>query len=210
MTRGDSAALRAGAGIRASASARTSTGTRTAAAIRTSAAITARVNGILGPLGIQRQIGRHRRAKVIRLRASLIGIPTAESVAIARRIGRLDQLAIGRGNKLSVASRPAVGIKGNRPRLDSSKFKQRARIINVVEIARSIGNDRRVTVLVMASRIINLRRLCIAERIAIHPTTSRVADVVLAIRAINGEVHIGFAALNTHQRSSSNTVKSGR
>ena len=85
-------------------SAGTSTGTRTAAAIRTSAAITARVNGILGPLGIQRQIGRHRRAKVIRLRASLIGIPTAESVAIARRIGRLDQLAIGRSNKLSVAS----------------------------------------------------------------------------------------------------------
>ena len=212
MTRGDSAALRAGAGTRASASASagTSTGTRTAAAIRTSAAITARVNGILGPLGIQRQIGRHRRAKVIRLRASLIGIPTAESVAIARRIGRLDQLAIGRSNKLSVASRPAVGVKGNRPRLDSSKFKQRARIINVVEIARSIGNDRRVTVLVMASRIINLRRLCIAERIAIHATTSRVVDVILAIRAVNGEVHIGLAALNTHQRSSSNTVEASR
>ena len=210
MTRGDSAALRAGAGTRASASAGTSTGTRTAAAIRTSAAITARVNDILGPLGIQRQIGRHRRAKVIRLRASLIGIPTAESVAIARRIGRLDQLAIGRSNKLSVASRPAVGVKGNRPRLDSSKFKQRARIINVVEIARSIGNDRRVTVLVMASRIINLRRLCIAERIAIHATTSKVVDVILAIRAVNGEVHIGLAALSAHQRSSSNTVKSGR
>ena len=212
MTRGDSAALRAGAGTRASASASagTSTGTRTAAAIRTCAAITARVNGILGPLGIQRQIGRHRRAKVIRLRASLIGIPTAESVAIARRIGRLDQLAIGRGNKLSVASRPAVGIKGNRPRLNGPKLEQRARVIDVVQVARCIDNDRRVTVLVMASRIINLRRLCIAERIAIHPTTSRVADVVLAIRAINGEVHIGLAALNTHQRSSSNTVKSGR
>ena len=62
----------------------------------------------------------------------------------------------------------------------------------------------------MASRIINLRRLCIAERIAIHATTSRVVDVILAIRAVNGEVHIGLAALNTHQRSSSNTVKSGR
>ena len=62
----------------------------------------------------------------------------------------------------------------------------------------------------MASRIINLRRLCIAERIAIHATTSRVVDVILAIRAVNGEVHIGLAALNTHQRSSSNTVEASR
>ena len=64
--------------------------------------------------------------------------------------------------------------------------------------------------LVMASRIINLRRLCIAERIAIHATTSRVVDVILAIRAVNGEVHIGLSTLNTHQRSSSNTVEASR
>ena len=175
MTRGDSAAgllaLRAGAGTHA----RVSTGTvasATVATISARTAIAARVNSILGPLGIQRQIGRHRRTEVIRLRASLIGIPTAESVAIARRIGRLDQLAIGRSNKLSIASRPAVGIKGNRPRLNGPELEQRARVIDVVQVARCIGNDRRVTVLVMASRIINLRRLCIAERIAIHATTS--------------------------------------
>ncbi len=76
------------------------------AAIGARTAIAARVNSILGPLGIQRQIGRHRRTEVIRPRASLIGEPTAESVAIARRIGRLDQLAVVRSNKLSVASRP--------------------------------------------------------------------------------------------------------
>ena len=142
LARGNSAALRAGARTRASASAGTSTGTRTAA-IRTSAAITARVNGILGPLGIQRQIGRYRRTEVIRLRASLIGIPTAESVAIARRIGRLDQLAIGRSNKLSVASRPAIGIKGNRPRLNGPQLEQRARVVDIVQVARCIGNDRK-------------------------------------------------------------------
>ena len=213
MTRGDSAAgllaLRAGAGTRA----RASTGTvasATVATISARTAIAARVNSILGPLGIQRQIGRHRRTEVIRLRASLIGEPTAESVAIARRIGRLDQLAVGRSHKLSVANRPAVGIKGNRPRLNSPELEQRTRIIDVVEVARSIGNDRRVTVLVMASRIINLRRLCVAKRIAIHATASREVDVILAIRAVHGEVHIGLAALNTHQRSSSNTVEASR
>ena len=112
MTRGDSAAdllaLRAGAGTRA----RASTGTVASAAVATISArtaITARVNGILGPLGIQRQVGRHRRAKVIRLRASLIGIPTAESVAVARRIGRLDQLAIGRS--LEVDLRTLASLK---------------------------------------------------------------------------------------------------
>ena len=215
MTRSDSAAsllaLRAGAGTRARASASTGTvASATIAAIGARTAIAARVNSILGPLGIQRQIGRHRRTEVIRPRASLIGEPTAESVAIARRIGRLDQLAVGRSNKLSVASRPAVGIKGNRPRLNGPELEQRARIIDVVQAARCIGNDRRVTVLVMASRIINLRRLCITERIAIHATTSRVVDVILAIRAVNGEVHIGLAALNTHQRSSSNTVEASR
>ena len=213
MTRGDSAAgllaLRAGAGTRA----RASTGTvasATVATISVRTAIAARVNSILGPLGIQRQIGRHRHTEVIRLRASLIGIPTVESVAIARRIGRLDQLAIGRSDKLSVASRPAVGIKGNRPRLNGPQLEQSTRIIDVVQVARCIDNDRRVTVLVMASRIINLRRLCIAERIAIHATTSRVVDVILAIRAVNSEVHIGLAVLNTHQRSSSNTVEASR
>ena len=215
MTRGDNAAsllaLRARAGTRASAGTSTRTvASATVATISARTAIAARVNGILGPLGIQRQIGRHRCTEIIRLRASLIGEPTAESVAIARRIGRLDQLAVGRSNKLSVASRPAVGIKGNRPRLNSPELEQSTRIIDVVQVARSIGNDRRVTVLVMASRIINLRRLCIAERIAIHATTSRVVDVILAIRAVHGEVHVGLAALNTHQRSSSNAVEASR
>ena len=200
MTRSDSAAsllaLRAGAGTRARASA--STGTVA------SAAIAARVNSILGPLGIQRQIGRHRRTEVIRLRASLIGIPTAESVALAlwlsrglrRRLAFLHALRIGHRRILTVGvERHGIAFDPLAITLDS---KQLARVIDIVE--GTIGSDRNrshAVLLVARHGRIKQLGLVIANTVAIDAAwvvVGRKVDVRLAILDRNDRLRLYITA----------------
>ena len=199
MTRGDSAAdllaLRAGAGTRA----RASTGTvasATVATISVRTAIAARVNSILGPLGIQRQIGRHRRAKVIRLRASLIGIPASEGVAIARRIGRLDQLAVGRS--LGVDLRTLASLK--RDLNATTQLEKRAGIVDVVEVTLGIAGNRRVTVIVVSRCAKRIGRLRVTHLVAIHATARGVAHIVGSRTIVDSEINVRVIRLDTHER----------
>ena len=207
MTRGDSAAgllaLRAGAGTRASASASAGTvASATVATISARTAIAARVNGILGPLGIQRQIGRHRRDKVIRLRASLIGIPTAESIAIARRIGRLDQLAIGRS--LEVDLRTLASLK--RDLNATTQLEKRAGIVDVVEVTLGIAGNRRVTVIVVSRRAKRTGRLCVTHLVAIHATARGVVHIVGSRTIVDSEINVRVIRLDTHERCALNAT----
>ena len=213
MTRSDSAAsllaLRAGAGTRARASASTSTGTVASAAIAAigaRTAIAARVAGILGPLGIQRQVGRHRRTKDIRLRARLIGIPTAEGITLTSRIGRLGQLAIGRSLEIDLGALTSLKRDLNA----TVQLEQRAGIVDVVKVALGIACNWRVAVVVVPRCVIHARSLRIAHLVAIHTATRGVVNIIGGRTVVDGEINVRAICLGTHERSTLNTASRKR
>ena len=209
MTRGDSTAsllaLRAGAGARASASACTGTvASATIATISARTAVVAVVGSFLDPLGIQRHIRRHRRAKVIRLGAGSIGEPTAEGVALALRLSRrlrrrlafLHALRIGHRRILTVGvERHGIAFD---PLAIALNGKQLARVIDIVE--RAIGPDRNrshAILLILGVRSVEQLRLVIANTVAVDAArvvVGRKVDVRLAILDRNDRLRLYITA----------------
>ena len=196
MTRGDStASLLAACAV---TGARTSTGITRAAVGTAIAAVTTRVNSILDPLGIQRHIRRHRRAKVIRLGVSLIGVPTGKGVTIARGIRRLGNGRAG-SRRLIASRRATLSIK-----LDAMGLRlhaeQVAGIVGVIQVTKLVTHHRSHAIVgISRTGGKDFGRLGIAQPVHVHAAARSVVGPV-TLGAVQSEVHVRLAIMHRDER----------